>query len=60
MSAFTIFVSTGLLIYWTSRIKTLLHGSDEEIRALLESDLSTGRRFLWELRSLRWPLQLTR
>jgi len=45
MSAFTIFVSTGLLFYWTSRIKTLLHGSDEEIRELLESDLSTVAGF---------------
>jgi len=55
MSAFIIFFCTGLLIYWTSRTRILLHGSPAAIEATLESDLLRGRRFLSGLRALVLP-----
>ena len=44
MPALIIFVCSGLLVYWFSRMLLLLNGSKEEIDETLESDLWWGRR----------------
>ena len=40
---------------WVSRMRLLWHGSDEEIKAILENDLLKGRRFVLGLRSIFMP-----
>jgi hypothetical protein len=45
-SAFIILFCTILAVYWTSRTRLLLNGSEDEIWQTLESDLSRGRRIL--------------
>ena len=52
MSAFIIFFSTGLLIYWTSRTTVLLHTSEDEISRVLDRDLSRANAFLAGLRAM--------
>jgi hypothetical protein len=48
MRAIIVFFSAGLLVYWISRVRILLHGSEAEIRETLKRDLMFGRRFvLW-------------
>ena len=56
MAAIIIVISAGLLCYWISRVRILLHGAGDEIQAILETDLSRGRRVLLGL----WtpPIQL--
>ena len=51
-SALIIVFCTGQLIYWISRTKLLLHGSEDQIWRTLESDLARGRRLLMGLKSL--------
>jgi hypothetical protein len=58
MPAIIIFISTGLLIYWISRVRILQHGSEDEIHATLETDLLRVRRFVLGLRSVFMPTVL--
>jgi hypothetical protein len=46
MAAIIIVISTGLMVYWISRMGILWHGSEDEIQAILEGDLLRGRRIL--------------
>jgi hypothetical protein len=46
MSPIVMFISTGLLVYWISRMGILRHGSEDEINETLEGDLLWGRKFL--------------
>ena len=55
MSSTIIFISTGLLVYWASRLRILLHCSEAEIHETLESDLLSCRTFLLRLRSVFMP-----
>ena len=57
MSALTIFVCSGLLVYWVARTFLLLHAPEEVIAETLECDLWRGRRFLLGLRSAFEPPQ---
>jgi hypothetical protein len=43
MSALILFVSTGLLVYWISRVKLLLLHSGDEVIQTLEGDLRLAR-----------------
>ena len=52
MAAIIIVISTGLMVYWISRMGILWHGSEDEIQAILEGDLLRGRRILSGL----WPV----
>ena len=52
MSNCIIFVSSGLLVYWSSRTLLLLNGSEAETDEILESDLWWGRRLLLGLRTM--------
>lgn len=53
-----IFFSTGFLVYWVARTRTLLNGSEHQIAAALENDLWLGRRVWLCLRMLGSPDQL--
>jgi hypothetical protein len=55
MPAIIIFLSTGLLFYWISRLRILWRRSEDEIEAILNSDLLRGRRILSGL----WPVFIT-
>jgi len=55
VSAFIIFVCSGLLVYWIARTFLLLNGSEEAIAETLESDLWWGRRLLLGLRTMFVP-----
>jgi hypothetical protein len=52
MAAIIIVISTGLMVYWISRMGILWHGSEDEIQSILEGDLLRGRRILSGL----WPV----
>jgi hypothetical protein len=55
MTAIIIVISTGLMVYWTSRMRILWRGSEDEIKSILETDLLMGRRILSGL----WPVSIT-
>lgn len=55
MPPIILFVSTGLLIYWISRVKVLRQATAGEIRETLENDWLRGRRFVLWLRSVCLP-----
>ena len=56
---FVLFVCSGLFIYWTFRVRTLLHGSEEEAEAVLTSDLWTMRRLILAVRAIfQEPMQM--
>jgi len=44
-------LSTGLMVYWISRMRILWHGSDDHIDTILAGDLALGRRIITGL----WP-----
>lgn len=52
MSPTIIFISTGLLVYWMSRLRVLRHGSEDEINQALDRDLLSCRRILLRFRSM--------
>ena len=57
MSLMTIFICSGLLVYWVARTVLLLHGTDEVIDKTLECDLWWGRTVLLFVRSGVSPSQ---
>ena len=52
MSPLIIFLSTGLLVYWMSRLRILRRGSEDEINTALDHDLLSCRRILLRFRSM--------
>lgn len=52
MPAIIIFISTGLLVYWISRMRILWHGSEVEIHQTLGTDLLWFRTFMLRLGSV--------
>jgi len=50
-----IFFSTGFLVYWVARTRTLMNGPEHHIDATLEYDLWLGRRVWLCLRMLGSP-----
>ena len=57
-ASIVIFFSTGFLVYWVARTRTLLSGSALQIAATLENDVWLGRRVWLCLRMLGSPDQL--
>jgi hypothetical protein len=55
VSVLVIFVCGFLLWYWLKRTILLLHGSEELVDEVLQSDLWSGRRVLAELRAMFTP-----
>ena len=55
MIAITLFLCTGLLVYWTNRVFLLMRGPVERVNRLLDADLSWGRRFINMLRGMFDP-----
>jgi hypothetical protein len=45
-TAFIIFVSTGLFLYWCLRVLMMLRGDQPEISTTLENDVRRGRKVL--------------
>jgi hypothetical protein len=56
MTAIILFFSTGLLVYWTSRVLFLMRGPAERVNRLLEADLAWGKRFIDTLRGMFAPV----
>jgi hypothetical protein len=52
-----IFVCSGLLVYWMTRVFLLLRASDQTIDRTLEDDSWRWRRIMAELRTLFLPPQ---
>ena len=46
MTAIILFSCTGLLVYWTSRVCILMHGSAQRVNRLLEADLLWAKAFI--------------
>jgi len=55
LSAFILFVSTGLFVYWFTRMLMLLRGPQEEFDDAVATDLWWARRLLVYLRSILGP-----
>jgi|HubBroStandDraft_6_1064221.scaffolds.fasta_scaffold71213_4 hypothetical protein len=52
-----IFFASGLLVYWGSRVLTLLRASETDLNDLLDADLEVGRQVRLQLRGLFSPSQ---
>jgi len=52
-----IFFASGLLLYWGSRVLTLLRASEADLNDLLDADLEMGRQVWLQLHGLFGPSQ---
>jgi len=51
-SNFIIFAASGLLAYWTYRVRTILHADSDEIDEALDFDIRRVRTLLLAIRSM--------